>query len=134
MMALQTTRRPLAGQVWRYAATGVANTLLGLIVIVGLHRGAGVGLVAANAVGYGAGLCLSFWLNSNWTFGHSGRLGPAVIRFAAVLAVAFAVNLLVIVGLQRAGLPYLIAQCSGALVYSLIGFVGSRHVVFTERA
>jgi putative flippase GtrA len=93
-----------------------------------------VGLVAANAMGYGVGFCLSFWLNRSWTFGHSGRLGPTVLRFIAVLAVAFAVNLLVILGLQRAGLPYLIAQCAGAAVYSVIGFVGFRHVVFTERA
>lgn len=134
MMAGQAARRPLAGQVWRYGATGVANTLLGLILIVGLHRGAGVGLVTANAVGYGAGLCLSFWLNKRWTFGHSGRLGPTALRFAAVLAVAFSLNLLVILGFQRAGFSYLIAQCAGVVVYSLIGFVGFRHVVFTERA
>lgn len=132
MMAQQTARRPLAGQVWRYVATGVANTLLGLILIVGLHQGAGVGLVIANAVGYGAGLCLSFLLNGSWTFGHSGRLGPTILRFVSVVAVAFAVNLLIVVALQRAGLPFLIAQCAGVIVYSVICFVGFRHVVFTE--
>jgi putative flippase GtrA len=133
-MAPPAAHRLLAGQVWRYAVTGVANTLLGLILIVGLHRGAGVGLVPANAMGYGVGLCLSFWLNRNWTFGHAGRLGPTVFRFAAVLSVAFAINMLVIIGLQQVGLPYLIAQCAGAAVYSVIGFLGFRHVVFTEQA
>jgi putative flippase GtrA len=87
-----------------------------------------------NALGYGAGLCLSFWLNGRWTFDHSGRLGPIALRFSAVLAVAFAVKLLVILGPQMAGLPFLVAQCAGAAVYSVIGFVGFRHVVFTEQA
>ena len=51
-----------------YAVVGIGSTVIGLAIIVALHKGAGFGLFAANAIGYGAGSCS---VSSQTAVGHS---------------------------------------------------------------
>lgn len=122
--------RNLAGQAWRYAATGAANTALGLSVIVALHTWGQIGVTAANAIGYLFGWLVSYVLNRNWTFAHGGSARKTLPLYLALALGAFGINLLTISWLQAAELPYLLAQLAGTSVYSMLVFLGARLVVF----
>jgi putative flippase GtrA len=120
---------PLLGQFLRYSWVGVLNTALGLGVIWGL-MGAGVGPYLANAIGYGAGLALSFFLNRAWTF-RARDTGWPVLRFLIAFAIAYAANLVVLsVGLRVApGAAYAL-QFAAIGTYSVLFFLLCRFFVF----
>lgn len=85
----------LALRAAAFSLVGVANGIAGIavIVIAGLL---GAGPVLANLLGYGAGLVVSFTLNSRVTF-HSRVVDRrTVVRFLLAFGVAFAINLVVV--------------------------------------
>jgi len=125
---------PLNRALPRYLLIGVLNTLFGMTVIVGLHAGVGLNLTAANAIGYGLGLSLSYVLNRTWTFRHAGSAGKSVLLFAATVAFAFAINLAIITGLMAGGASYLVAQAMGVISYSAIVFWGLKYAVFANQS
>lgn len=127
-------RPRLAVQIRRYAVTGLINTGLGLAVILALHLGAGVGLVSANAAGYGAGWLVSYALNRSWTFGHAGAIRRSLPAYLVLVVVAFVANIWLISRLLSLGLPYVTAQIAGAVFYSVAVFAGAKHVVFLDRS
>lgn len=65
----------------RFLSVGVANTVVGLLVIYAAKFFLRLGDVPANALGYAVGLLLSFALNSRWTFGYRGTYLPALAKF-----------------------------------------------------
>ncbi|GGH57932.1 hypothetical protein GVY41_12945 [Frigidibacter albus] len=134
MKGAVSNRGDLLGQVSRYAVTGAANTCLGFTIIVLLHKVVGIGLVAANLAGFAAGFALSFLLNRRWTFGWNGSTRAVLPRFAALVLVAFLLNLAITAGLEQQGLPYGAAQACGVIFYSVFMFIGLRHVVFADHA
>jgi putative flippase GtrA len=57
----------------RFGLVGVLNTGLDFAVFALLFYGLGWPLLAANSLGYAAGLANSYLLNSRWTFGDRPR-------------------------------------------------------------
>ena len=120
------------GQLIRFLTVGVANTVFGLALIWGAMRIFGLGEAAANALGYGCGIILSFTLNRAWTFVDAGRLSRSFPRWLAVTAVAYLANLgAVLVACRVVGVDAYLAQLAGIPVYTAIGFLGARYVVFS---
>lgn len=117
-------------KLFRFLLVGVVNTLFGQSVIWFSMWALGLGIVAANALGYGCGIVLSFFLNRNWTFRHEGSQLPALLRFLAVNAVAYVANLLVVLAAHRLGANGYLAQLCGAPAYTAVGYVGSRLFAF----
>lgn len=133
-MQMASPRSAALRQIGRFAASGVANTAIGLSVILALHEWAGMGLIAANVLGYGIGLGLSFTLNRRWTFDHRGPVAASACRFGAVVLAGFCTNLLITYALIGAGLAYAVAQAGGVVSYSILTFIGFRHVAFPDHA
>jgi putative flippase GtrA len=118
----------------RFAAVGVANTVFGLASIYGCKYFLGMDDVAANAAGYAAAVLLAFLLNRHWTFVHQGPAAPAFLRYLAVLAVAYAANLLAVLAARDAlGWNGYVAQLAGVVPYAAIGYLGSRWFAFRQR-
>jgi putative flippase GtrA len=115
----------------RFVIVGLANTLCGLTVIYGAKFFLGLGDVAANALGYGVGLTVSFVLNKNWTFGYEGPVTAAVVRYLVVFLIAYAINLAVVVALidQWAINGYL-AQALGVVPYTVSFFLMAKYFAF----
>jgi putative flippase GtrA len=130
-LAESTRTHRLGTQIYRYALVGVANTALGIAIIIALHEFLGLGIVAANAIGYGLCWSLAFALNRAWTFQHEGAASRAAILWMIVTVAAFCVNLVIVTSLDAIGTPYLFAQAIGCATYSILTFLGARHVVFT---
>ena len=64
----------------RFALTGVVNTCVGLMFIFAAKYFLEFGDIAANALGYGVGLIVSFVLNALWTFHYAGAWQPAEFK------------------------------------------------------
>lgn len=116
-----------------FLLVGVANTLVGLSAIYLIKWLGAVGDMFANAFGYAIGLMVSFTLNRNWTFRHSGAVLPAAIRFLMVFAIAYLANLGVVLGLiHQFGINGYLAQPLGVPPYTAIFYLGSRHFAFRK--
>ena len=118
-------------QLGRFLSVGMLNGLISLLTIYTCKGFFEAGDVAANAIGYAAGLITSFTLNSRWTFGYSGPQLPALIRFLLVAAVAYVMNLLTVMFLiNHLGMNGYIAQALGIPPYVLTSYLASKFIVF----
>lgn len=124
----------LARSFTRFLIVGVLNTGLGLAVIFAAKALLGWGDVAANMLGYGVGLAVSFVLNRNWSFAHRGAVLPALVRFLGAFLLAYAVNLATVLVLIRvSAVNSYLAQAIGVVPYTLVFFAASRLLVFAPR-
>ncbi|MGH8563178.1 MAG: GtrA family protein [Gammaproteobacteria bacterium] len=115
----------------RFLGVGALNTFVGLGVIYACKRLLGFGDVLANVSGYAVGLTIGFMLNKHWTFGYTGNVRVAVLRFLAVLAIAYSMNLLCVLwAIRVAGIDGYVSQAIGVLPYTVIFYLGSRLYAF----
>jgi putative flippase GtrA len=121
---------------FRFGLAGVANTLVGLGIIAALDLGLHVRPAIANAVGYAAGIALSFVLSRQFVFRSQRPARAAAPRFLLSAAIAFAVNQVVLAaaGHLLGGDPAsrLAAQVCGMISYTLTLFVLGRFWIFKE--
>lgn len=123
------------GQVIRYGAVGLFNTVSGLAVIYALKLFAGAGDVLANSIGYAAGMAISFGLNGGWTFNYQGAQIHALGRFVVTMAVSYSLNLLtVLLAIHHGGLNPYVAQALGVPPFTLCSFLLSKYWVFKVQA
>ncbi|GIW08115.1 MAG: hypothetical protein KatS3mg060_2920 [Dehalococcoidia bacterium] len=95
--AVSTLRRP--PRLARYLVVGVVGTLLDVTLFSFLRGLAGLPVVPANFLSYGAGIVNNYLLHRRWTFAEAPRQGPTLqfARFCAVSVTALAVNTSVVV-------------------------------------
>lgn len=117
----------------RFLIVGLANTAIGLLIIYACKWLFEMGDVISNIIGYAAGMIIGFMLNKNWTFEHRGRHATAFLRFLAVLASAYLINLItVLYAIDGLRLNSYLAQALGIIPYTLMNYIGSRYFVFKE--
>jgi putative flippase GtrA len=115
----------------RFALVGCANTLFGFTIIMTATWLLQLGDVAANAVGYGCGLLLSFALNRRYTFGYEGRTAGALVRYLLAFAVSYGVNVGVLVIFTAVlGQSSVLSQAAAVCSYAIAFYALSRWVVF----
>jgi putative flippase GtrA len=121
---------PVLHQALRFAAVGVANTLVAYLVLRGLHDGAGVGIPIASAIGYAVGVMQSFVLNRRWTFAATAAApGGQALRFIGVNIVCGLLFSAVVTMIEpRVGMA--LATIIGVGFTTVIGFVLNRSFVF----
>jgi putative flippase GtrA len=119
----------------RFVLTGLANSAVGWAVIFG-GLWAGLDGLVANAAGYAVGLIMSFTLNRRYVFGVRGGVSaPEIARFLAAFAVAYGVNVAVLLGAQAVlGTGSALAQLPAIAAYILIFFLLSQRFVFRSPA
>jgi putative flippase GtrA len=122
-------------QFVRFLVVGGTNTLIGLLVIYAALGLVGLGEVAANAVGYAAGLGASFLLNKAWTFRYSGPVLHALLRFLLAFAASYLLNLATLWGLIHGwGVNGYLAQAIAVVPYTVSFFLLSKILVFRSLA
>ena len=130
-MKALATRAGLA-QFLRFGLVGVANTATSYLVIRMLAEPLGV--PAASAIGYAAGVVQSFLLNRFWTFSNTrphtdGRLGGEALRFIAVNLACGGLFTLVN-SLAEPHIGLLAATLAGVAMVTPLGFILNRFIVF----
>jgi putative flippase GtrA len=119
----------------RFGAVGVLNTGLGYaFILAGLRLG--LGDIASNTAGFGAGLVLGFFLNRQWTFGRAGGFRPGTVqRYAITFVAAYGANLAVVIAARSVGIvENPLVHLAGICLYSIVFFFGSAHFVFVGNA
>lgn len=122
----------LPGRPIRFALVGVANTVLGLLVIYAAKGLGGLPDLPANLIGYIAGLTVSYLLNARWTFAFRGRHGIAVPRFVLVILVAYLANIAAVYTLLGLAINSYIAQAAGIVPYTVISYLGAALFAFRD--
>lgn len=120
----------LAARMTAFSLIGVVNGVVGIavIVIAGLL---GAGPLLANVLGYGAGLVVSFTLNSRVTFGSRAVDSATVLRFLGAFIVAFVVNLAVVkVVTDAVGTHRLLGSLAGTPLYVGVFYLLCEYWVF----
>ncbi|MEJ6846923.1 GtrA family protein [Sinorhizobium fredii] len=118
-------------QAFRFVVVGLANTGFGYAVILaGLF--AGLGDIMANALGYAAGLVMSFTLNSRWTF-RASVSRAAFVRYLAVFLFCFGVNLAIVLTARQVGfMGNPLVHLFGISVYAILFYLGAARFVFAQ--
>ena len=131
-ITIQNIKQIINHSAIKFAAVGIANTLLSICVIFGLKYFANTNDVIANAIGYALGLSCSFMLNKRWTFKHTDGSLTTIPRFILVFAVAYLANIAIVLGLIKLSINAYFAQLAGVPFYSLIFYFGSKYFVFVS--
>lgn len=114
----------------RFAVVGLASNAVLYLAYLGLTA-AGVGPKVAMTLPYAVGVLQTFALNRRWTFGHEGDRRAALLRYAAVYAAGYLLNLAALELLvTRMGLPHRIVQAAMILVVAAFTFGLQRSWVF----
>jgi putative flippase GtrA len=121
------------GLAGKYGLAGVANTIVGLSVILALTA-AGMAPMLANAIGFAVGLLLAFTLSRRFVFRSDGHVRTEVGRFLFFFAISYAINLAVLnLAIGVLGMQKLLAQVVANASYTLSMFLFSRLFVFRLR-
>lgn len=124
--------RELLTQSLKFLVVGMANTSIGLSIIYGAMFFFNISPEIANAIGYAAGLSVSYLLNRSWTFNHS-HSKRTIVKYILIAGLCYSLNLLIVLALIRQVSlnPYL-AQLFGIGFYTAAMFAGCRWYVFKK--
>jgi Predicted membrane protein len=116
-----------------FLMVGLFNTAVGVGVIAG---GILLGLhpLIANALGFVVGLCVSFLLNSRFTFKSNSRNLSLVVRYLVAFLAAYGCNLVAVLVLDRMfPQQVLVTHVLGIIPYTIVFFLLADIYVFGER-
>jgi putative flippase GtrA len=123
----------------RFVVVGCANFVVSFAAFYAsyqylpLPESSGRGAVA-NVLAYGAGLVNSFVLNRLWTFRAEGHVGVHALKFGILNAATLAGSTaIVLVLVDRAGLPALAVWLPLTLAILAAHYFGMKHWAFAER-
>ncbi|MBY3751977.1 GtrA family protein [Azospirillum formosense] len=136
MSGMEGRGRAVPWTAIRFALVGLLNTGVDFALFLALVSLAGAPVLAANAVGYGAGVLCSFLLNRSWTFRLRREAAPMARRLPLFLAfnlVGLGLSTLV-VGLLVPAVPPLVAKIAATVVTFAWNYWSSRRFVFTAPA
>jgi putative flippase GtrA len=121
-------------QLARFGSTGVAATLLHILVAFAAAKGPGFEPYAANACGFASAFVLSYLGHFYWTFGHREGHRRYLGRFLVLSVCGYGLsNLVIWLVVDRLGLSFLLALPWIAIVVPAFTFVSSKYWAFSDR-
>jgi putative flippase GtrA len=126
--------RPLLIQLATFLGVGFTALFFHFLVLSALVEWEVVGPVSASLVGFVVGSCVTYTLNSRFTFKSTRSHAGAMPRYFAVAGVAFVLNgVLMDVFVHRLGVFYLLAQFLTSALVLCWTFTGYRVWAFAEK-
>lgn len=127
---LKTSQRRELVRIAEYLVSGGAWFWSGYFIIVFLTPV--IGLWWANLLGNGVGLTINFILERNWVFTSSKNRAVTQVsgRYVVYTACNFILNYLILLGLQRAGIPVAIGQFIASGFFTVWNYLWYKHWVF----
>lgn len=104
----------------RFAAAGLLNTLIGVLITLTLDIGFHVKPALANAAGYAVGLVVSWFLQQRFVFRSQANGWDTKIRWATTIAAAFVLNQAAL-----AAMPMLVGDAPLARTFSQLVAMGT---------
>ena len=120
-----------SSQAWRFAAVGIANTMLHIALASSLVEIGHYAPGEANGIAFVIATLASYWLNSTWTFEVPPALG-SLSRFVLVAVFGLIVTIGIASAIERAGYHYLVGIAAVVMIVPVLTFV--LHRLWTFRA
>lgn len=129
--AAPDARREELTRVARFVCVGCAGTVLALALFALLHA-LGIDYRVSAALGISISYAANFFVNRRWTFNaHGGPMAPQAIRFAAVSALATAVNVAAVHLLhESAHIEEFPAEVLAVVIATPVSYLGNRWWTF----
>lgn len=121
------------GQLWRFGIVGIANTAIGLVIILTLQNGLGVHPLLSNMVGYLIGFLMGYHFHRTWTFRYGGNAVERVPHYFLVVAICYLLNVSTLTFLTWIGIDPSRAQIVAVVIYSVSHFVLGKWLVFADK-
>lgn len=128
---MQLVTRLLSFSIVKFGLTGVLNTAVGLGCTYAFMWFFKASVSAANLLGYLVGFCVSYYVNSRWTFSYREALHAKLLPYALVIVVAYFVNLICVhFCINVLHMNKYLAQAMGVPPYTLLTYFCVRRFVF----
>ena len=119
-------------QLIRYAVVGLVSNVVSYLLYL-LVTWFGMGPKTAMSLLYTMGVLQTFVFNKRWSFRFDGAPKPALVRYAMVYALGYAINFLALmIFVDQIGLPHQLVQGVMILVVALMLFLAQRYWVFPQ--
>ncbi len=126
-------------KLWKFLLVGVVNTLVGSAIMFGLYNLAHVPYWPASAANYFLTSILSYFLNKYFTFQNTEKGWRPVVRFAANIAVCYALAYGIAEPLMRWALSGVsatvqdnVAMLTGMVLFTGFNYLGQRLFAFRQ--
>ena len=131
---LAAVRAHRVGDVVAYLAIGglAVGADVGLLVV--LDELVGAPLAVATTAAFLTSVAVNFGLNRVLAGGSSGLLGRQVVRYGLLLGANLVLTVVVVVGAERLGVPYVVAKTLVVAASTLWNYVLYRRWVFATPA
>ena len=118
-------------QIFKFIATGLVNTLLGLSIIF-IFKAIRFNDFTANLIGYLFGISVGFILNKKWVFKKEIFYNDKILtRYLSVIFIEYLANLLVVFFcISVLYINGYVAHAIGLPVYTVLNFYLNRTFVF----
>jgi putative flippase GtrA len=115
-------------QLGRFALVGASGYAVNLAVFALAVHALGIHYRVAAVLAFLVSVANNFWLNRHWTFGaRDGHAGFQAARFFTVSLLAFGFSYVVLILLvEQAGLPKVVAQALAILAATPLNFLGQK--------
>ena len=108
--------------LFRFGVVGAVGTAVNLLVLELFHGQLGWGFTRSSAIATEVAIIGNYLGNELWTFHHRKLSFRRLLQFNVTMLVGAAVQVAAATLLERAGLPYLLAQALGIAIGSGLNF------------
>lgn len=118
-------------RIVKYGIVGLANTAVTYLTYI-ILRFLGAPILLSNITGYVLGLANSFVCNKKWVFKHDGKLWKEIMSFGCCFIISYAIQLVVLLSLNRYGINEYIVQLIAMISYTLTNYLLNRIFTFSK--
>jgi putative flippase GtrA len=123
-------RSVLARSFGKFVVAGGVSVCLDIALLYVLHSVLHLALAAAVITAYAPSLVVNYSLNHAWVFEAEGDLHRRLVRYLILLGINIGSTLLIVDGLDRLGVYYLLAKVLAVGVNAMLNFTAYRLWVF----
>lgn len=117
-------------QFSRFLTAGLVNSLVGYLTFLLCWAVFEISAGYSNFISYVVGVCVSFVLNNIFVFRKADFHYLTALRFLLAFVIAYASNLIVLIGLIHLGLKAPLAQFGAMGTYTLVFYFLNKTIVW----
>jgi putative flippase GtrA len=114
----------------RFLLVGGVSYLFDIGSLIMFHGVLHIALPVATTMSYAATLGVNFGLNRAFAFRSDSLIGRSLLRYLVLVAVNYAVTLLLVTGLTAAGMSYVAAKTQATVMIAVTNYFVYRWWVF----